>query len=393
MPVNYAQVTNSLDRFADQYRQKEEERQQASEALQELLSRAADNQAAVTDAIERAEQQLSTLYTAKPTGEPVLAAFPLPAAPTEYLLIAADGSQIVPNRHRALQFSLVNIGLIKAHIGSGREPEIDILSRMLDQEELYTSEGGLIGDDEVALYRDLAEREFLLDAAPVESDIPVITLTDGPLDVFYRSTLQGQRRQVIQQRVQTIDRQMQARGVLSAGYIDKPGSEMLSRMLDLYDKTRSGSAAGYEPKNRSYKGVSDAALLRSHLHAPGARSAMFEVITKSESSKGNTLEVCFFLLNVGSTPEAPCLARVEFPRWLAADPAKVDLLHAVLYADAQVLDTHPYPYLLQRSHELAVVNMAEHDEVENILLQKLDHEQLSTGMNSNKQFNKGLLKR
>lgn len=391
MPINYAHIQSNLDHFADLTRKKLEEQAQNLKNVLSQIALAAENQDAVRQAVERAEQQAGSLYTAKPSHEAMLARFPLPVCPADYTLIAADGSQINPSRHRALQFCLINVGLIHIEHGTGEVPTQQVFTKLLDQDELYTSEGTLIGEEEVALHRDLLERQFLMEALPSPIEKPTITLTDGPLEVFTGPTLSGERRQKVQAQNQKIEQRMQALGVINAGYIDKPGAEMVNRMLDLYVQTKDAPHRVYEAKKRTNKGVSDLAIFQNHL-APGERSAIFYAISKNET-KQDTSEVCFFLLNVSSEPEKPWLARVEFPAWVAEDPEKVDLLHAALYRDAQVFDPTPYPYVLHRAHELAVVIIAEHDEVEEMLLSRLDMDQLPTGSMSHKQTLKSLPKR
>jgi hypothetical protein len=124
--------------------------------------------------------------------------------------------------------------------------------------------------------------------------------------------------------------------------------------------------------------------------APGDRSALFEIISKRREDTGNRLRVAFFYLNVSSTRAHPWLARVEIPYWISQQPDLVALIHAVLYNDAQVLDSHPYPYSLHRAHELAVVKQAEYEEIENLLLSKLSEDSNITGYRSNKDYLKGL---
>jgi len=70
----------------------------------------------------------------------------------------------------------------------------------------------------------------------------------------------------------------------------------------------------------------------------------------------------------------------------------VDLLHAVIFQEVQVLDRHPYPYLLHRAHELAVITVQEHEQVEAMLLQEYARQGLYAGLHSNKDANKQLLK-
>ena len=391
MPINYAHIESNLDRFADLTRKKLDEMRQSYQNATAQIEIAAREQDAVRQAVERVERQAKSLYTAKPSDEAMLASFPLPACPEKYTLIAADGSQINPSRHRALQFCLINIGLIHVEHGSGHAPTQNVYTKLLDQDDLYTNEGFLIGEEEVALHRDLLERQFLLEATHLEPSMPTITLTDGPLEVFTGASRSGERRQRVQKQNAVINEHMQRRGVINAGYIDKPGAEMINRMLDLYVQTKNDPSQSYDDKKRANKGVSDLALFEKRL-APGERSAIFEAVSKNENAEGRQ-EVCFFLLNVSNDPERAWLARVEFPKWVAEDPEKVNLLHAVLYRDAQVLDKTPYPYVLHRAHELAVVVIAEHDEVEEMLLSCLDHEHLPSGTMSHKQSLKSLPKR
>lgn len=391
MPINYATIQSHLDRFADLTRKKLEETRQNLQNATAQIEMVAHQQDALRQAVERVERQAKSLYTAKPSHEAILATFPLPACPAEYTLIAADGSQINPSRHRALQFCLINIGLIHVEHGSGEAPTQNVYTKLLDQDDLYTREGYLIGEEEVALHRDLLERQFLLEALPATLQKPTITLTDGPLQVFAGPTLSGERRKKVQEQSEKIDQHLRARGAMSAGYIDKPGAEMINRMLDLYAQTKDDPTQSYDDKKRANKGVSDLALFEKRL-APGERSAIFEAISKNENSE-HRQEVCFFLLNVSNDPEEAWLARVEFPKWVADDPKKVDLLHAALYRDTQVLDRTPYPYVLHRAHELAVVVMAEHNEVEEMLLSRLDDARLPGGTMSHKQTLKSLPKR
>ena len=86
-----------------------------------------------------------------------------------------------------MQFCVLNIGMIKIMRGSGLAPEINVLSTLLEHENLFTSEGHLIGEEDVSLLRDLAERRVLFEAAISDRE-PIITLTDGPLDVYENVT-------------------------------------------------------------------------------------------------------------------------------------------------------------------------------------------------------------
>lgn len=389
MPVNYLQVENNLDAFSEKTKLHRDQLSTARKQLTDTYQALDQSSAAIRTKIEKAESLLKSLYCAKPTGEPLLFAKNAPLAPEAYTLVAADGSQINPSRHRSLQFCVINVGLIKLLKGSSLAPEIEIQSSLLDFEQLYTEDGSLVGEDMVALFRDHAERKAILDFTGLDR-LPIITLTDGPLDVYLGMNI-DKRRKDLQDEVFEVNRHLEARGVISAGYIDKPGSEMLSRMLSVYS-TAEDKLASYEDKQRSVRGVPDAELLQVCVTQPGQRSAVFETVSKNPAAAGKRIPVCFFYLNV-SQGEQPWLVRVEFPCWVSRHPELIDLLHSVVYAETQILDTHPYPYLLHRSHELAVISMAESDAVEEMLLQKLVADGLSTGYVSNKEANKALLKR
>lgn len=389
MPVNYLQVENNLVTFSEKTKQHHDQLKVAREQLTGTYKALDGSSAAIRTKIEKAESVLKSIYCAKPTGEPLLFAKNAPPAPEQYTLVAADGSQINPSRHRSLQFCVINVGLIKLLKGSGKAPEIEIQSSLLDFEHLYTEEGTLVGEDVVALFRDHAERKAILDFTGLDEG-PIITLTDGPLDVYLGMNI-DQRRKDLQEEVFTVNRHLEARGVISAGYIDKPGSEMLSRMLSVYN-TPDDKLASYDDKQRPIRGVPDAELLEVCVTQPGQRSAVFEAVSKNPIVVEKRIPVCFFYLNV-SQGEKPWLVRVEFPVWVSKDPNLVDLLHSVVYAETQVLDTHPYPYLLHRSHELAVISMAEADAVESMLLQQLDADGLRLGQISNKEANKALSRR
>ncbi len=387
MPLNYAQLEHSRGQFAAQYAAWQAELNTRAGILNSLLNDAAADSEMLRQAIEEAEQQLTNLYLAKPTNEPILSHYLLPQAPQSYTLIAADGSQIVPSRHRALQFGVVNVGLIKAHIGSGEAPEIRVETELLALDQIQTAEGTLIGEDEVALLRDLAERKLIRQAVAPDDLEPIITLTDGPLDVFFRSTIQGDRGQEVQREVFEIDQDLRRRGVVTAGYIDKPGSAMLSRMLAIFQCKRQGLPL--ESNNRELN-LSDRFILQDVLRLPGERSAIFEAITRNARKPASSLPVAFFYLNASCDEIEPCLVRVEFPLWVSEVPGLVDKLHAVIYKEAQVLDSHPYPYLLHRSHELAVVKRVEADEIEAMLQSQIDPEIRLHQQRSNKDYLKGL---
>lgn len=385
MPLNYASVEKIAQNYIDKTLLWQAESARIASQLGQVYEQAAQNPERLRQAVEQAQLTEAILYTAKPTHENPLASFALPARPTHFTLLAADGSQIAPSRHRALQFGLINIGLFKVRFGSGQAPSIDLISELLDFDQIRTPEGMLIGDDEVGLQRDLRERILIRENITSEDPNPILTVTDGPLDLFYRSNIQGSAGQDAQRAVWEIDQRLENDGIVSSGYIDKPGSTMLANMLEIFQKSQQSPSSLPEQHKKS---ISDRALLSGRIE-PGHRSALYEIISKRTPVNPQRLRCAFFFLNVASQAGAEWLVRVEVPSWVARHPELVDLVHAVLYHDAQVLDSHPYPYALHRAHELALVRLAESQEIEQLLLSKLPEDVFGIIPRSNKDHWKG----
>jgi len=384
MPLNYASVESMASKFVEDSLRRQAETDKIAAELITAFEQAASVPDQLRQSIEQAEISEAKLHTAKPMHESLLSSFPLPQQPNQFTLLAADGSQIVPSRHRALQFGLINVGLFKVSFGSGLPPVIDLISELLDVDLLF-SDGTLKGDDEIALLRDLRERILIRDNITSEDVHPILTVTDGQLDLFYRSSIQAVTNRDAQSDVYQLDQRLEKEGVISAGYIDKPGAAMLDKMVEIYQKDQSPSEQTVERDKRQ---ISDRALLAGRL-LPGHRSALFEIISKRTPVNPQRLHCAFFYLNVAAEAGTEWLARVEIPYWVSQKPQLVNFVHAVLYRDAQVLDSHPYPYSLHRAHELALVRQAEHEEIEHMLLSKLPQNTAGISPRSNKDHWKG----
>ena len=269
MPLNYASVDNNASHYAEQAQNWLIECKQIAGQLNTLYNEAVSDTERLRQIIEYAKDIKSTLYLAKPLQEDPLRSYAAQALPANYTLLSADGSQIVPNRHRALQFGLINIGILTVSFGSRQPPEIKLVSELLDHDEIIDEDGNLASEDDIALIRDLRERVLIRDEITLQLTRPILTVTDGPLDIFYRSDIQGKKAQAAQKEVYQLDQHLQQVGILSAGYIDKPGSSMLHNMLEIFKEF------GSEPKRSPEKRrISDRLLLGNRIN-PGERSAVF----------------------------------------------------------------------------------------------------------------------
>jgi hypothetical protein len=158
-------------------------------------------------------------------------AVPCPALPETFTVLAADGSQINPSRHARVAFCVINVAVVKMVRGSGQAPKIFTHSQLLDFNAVFLPNGGMISEGMVALKRDLREREALLELAD-DLVYPAVSMTDGPLELYREP-------QEVSGFNQTLDRYLEVlsalhqRDVMTLGYVDKPGSDLIGRLLEL----------------------------------------------------------------------------------------------------------------------------------------------------------------
>ena len=174
---------------------------------------------------------------------------------------------------------------------------------------------------------------------------------------------------------------LQSRGVITAGYVDKPSADLVGRLLEIIqaDAEQIQKIREFHP----LRGVSDRWLYGERtqpLLAPGHRSAVFKIQSSAEKNYKGPLELHFFYLNVGADGH-PWSVRVEVPKWVVDDPASLDLLHGVLVEQCRMMGSRPYPYLLHRAHETAVVKQEEKQQIEQMLSLEIrrNNEELDEG--------------
>ncbi len=305
-----------------------------------------------------------------PVSEDLTYSQPCPSVVADATLIAVDGSQINPDRHAARQFAVINAAAVIMRLRSGQTTELCTESELLYGEDVETN-NGLMSDSLVAFKRDIKEREL---AFRLSHDAPgtVITLTDGPLELWRAEGEEMKEAAVFIEKYKVVLSRLHERGVIPAGYVDNPGADLVVRLLELSrmpDEVLKDRQAmrRYHP----FRGVDDALLfggskdVQPIIH-PGQRSAVFKLQSSSQELYTGALSLHFFYLNVGVSNH-PCLVRVEVPEWVAQDASKLDLLHAILIEQCGIMGHKPYPYLLLRAHEAAVVKHEEKPQIEQML--------------------------
>jgi hypothetical protein len=253
------------------------------------------------------------------------------------------------------------VGAIVFQPGSAGTPDVFTDSYLLFGEELFT-DSGLLTEEAIQQQRDIAERRKLLELAP-GYPAPLLALTDGPVELWgakgageddYHRNLETHK---------SILSQLQARGVTVAGYVDKPAADLVIRLLEIAQLSSAEEFKNIR-KQHNLRGVTDR-WLYSFLPA-GHRTAVFGMQSGSRNYYTGDLALHFFYLNVGEMKH-PWLVRVEIPGWVAGDIDMLNLLHAALLEQCRIMGAKPYPYILHRAHEIAVVKFDEKQQLEQML--------------------------
>jgi hypothetical protein len=239
-------------------------------------------------------------------------------------------------------------------------------------------------EEMIALMRDVSERKLLVDLAK-EGSGSAVALTDGMLDIYREPRQDAEFNRRFDDYLASL-RALAELKTIVAGYVDKPRADLLVRMLELMDGTEEDMLQ--RARERPLGGVTDAMLLNGCLK-PGMRSAVFGIESSSSEQFNGPLRLHFFYLNVGFD-NLPLVARVEIPAWVAEDLDLVNTLHATLLFQCRMTGSVPYPYILHRAHEIAVVGLAEREQIGAMIDIELRRNGVDPGIRSSKQFMKDL---
>ena len=298
---------------------------------------------------------------------------PLPDRPGKMTVIAADGSQIFPDRHEVSNCFMINIGYVVLHYGTGERAVLASEPTLYYRDEdLYTEWAGrktAVTRDMVGMRRGNMEFEKVVELSleAKEEGRSVVGLSDGTLILW---NLEGKpldfRKESLKATMKSMEALRKAR-VPVAGYISDPGS------ADVVNGLRVGLCPEQPPdcdrcpwKLKQVQeqeglfgipcepiaGVTDDVLYARKLRK-GERSGVFGSTSKILDEYGKH-RICFFYINTGWE-----IGRVEIPLWIAKDRELLDLVHATVFDQAE--KGKGYPIVLSESHERAVVRGADRE--------------------------------
>jgi hypothetical protein len=321
------------------------------------------------------------IHAAIPTDEPLDAVHPLPDVPERFTVIAADGSQIQPDRHGAALYYLINVGSLVYRHGSGETPEAHSEPTLgYTEDEIY--EGGiLVAGNLLDVRRDLAEITRLADLCAAEAtratgfgqgsggSTQSVALVDGTLLLWVLEERSEEwRREKVMAYLDQLQR-IRETGAAVAAFTSRPRRAEVTRLLHLASVGGDANRASQEPN--PFEHLPDRAVCGTL--PPGARSALF--VSPSPINydyyhpAGHTLHFCY--LNLAEDGHDPVIARVELPSWVVSTPALLALVHGAIFAQARIVGD--YPYALARADELAFINGREREAFDEMVITSLLH--------------------
>jgi NurA domain len=364
MALEFGKVLAQVEEMGQVLAARAGRQRRALPAARALLHQFAGSQAELRQVAE--SEPGKRCRCASPDDELVDAAFETPSLPERATLVAADGSQIYPDRHGMAFYYVINVGSIVFRRGSSQAPAVGTQPQLYYADEQMYPGGYLISSDLVSAERDLAEMQMLanLTLSEPSSGSPRVAVADGSLLRWLRRATIPESHQVriLAAHLACLD-QLRAGGTAVAGFVSRPQSAEVVALLYL---------AQLEPDMREtvdglaeteYRGLTDRALFG--FLKPGERSALFIRGTAENQdfrARGHTIH--FFYLNTGAD-----LARVELPEWVVRSPDRLDWVHAAVYEQCQF--NNGYPYILTRADEQAVILGEEREALENMILQAM----------------------
>jgi hypothetical protein len=335
-------------------------------ALETLGSPAID-----LDALKRKIKAGQTTWLVAELTEGLNQRYPLPPVPTDFTIMATDGSHIDVDRHRSTRCFLINIGAVSLSYGSKPDASLSSHPRLYsDDNDLVvtppgggreqTIEGALLG-----IKRSTEECRRLADlAAALPANTPALALLDGTLilwglEAYPEFVGDALLNGGFLPSLDAMKKLNQDRRLALASYISFPRSTDVVNVLrvavcpnDAPDCDKQ-CPPGKERDCDGVAGVRDRDLFMNLLE-DGERSALF--ISPSKVVKERYGEHCiyFFYLRAGDE-----VARLEIPQWVAGNNELLDLTHSLVLDQCQ--RGHGYPVALSEAHEQAVVTGADRE--------------------------------
>jgi GNAT superfamily N-acetyltransferase len=368
MSLDLTRVVSQISNMVARLKAGRQERQERLRCALDTLHSQADN---LEKLIKKVEESRTTWLVAGLV-DGLDRHYQAPPLPPEFTVIATDGSHIDVDRHRSTRCYLINIGSVMLRYGASPDAVLDSHPHLYaDDEELVITPPGVKGREQpiegnlLGIKRSVDECRRLAElAAGLPPGSSSLALLDGTLILwgleaypeFVTEELldRGFLGYLEEMRKLNKDRQL-----APASYISFPRSTDVVNTLrvalcphEIVDTDR------YCPTCETREcdavaGVRDRELF-ADLLSPGERSALFISRSSVVEKRYGGHRIYFFYLRVDDE-----VARVEIPRWVALDDARLNLAHTLVLDQCQ--RGQGYPVALSEAHEKAVVTAADRE--------------------------------
>ncbi len=295
-----------------------------------------------------------------------------PPLPTEFTVIASDGSHIDVDRHRSTRCYLINIGSVILHYGAQPNAVLDSFpSLYAGDKDLVIAPAGIKGREQpiegalLGIKRSVDECQRLAElAAELPAGSLTLALLDGSLilwglEAYPEFVTEALLDNGFLNYLNEVKKLNSDKRVALASYISFPRSTDVVNTLrvalcpnDPLDTDRYCQDCKTRECDK-VAGVRDREVFANIL-CQGERSALFISQSSVVRKRYGEHWVYFFYLRVDDE-----IARVEIPQWVARDENLLNLTHSLVLDQCQ--RGQGYPVALSEAHEQAVVTGADRD--------------------------------
>jgi len=361
----------------------EEKRKSLNYALDVLHNKAAD-----IDSLRKKIESSKTTWLVAGLVDGLDQHYKAPPLPTEFTVIATDGSHIEVDRHRPTRCYLINIGSVILHYGACPNAVLDSFPHLYTgEEDLVIAPAGVKGHEQpvegtlLGIKRAVDECRRLAElAAELPPSSSSLALMDGSLilwglEAYPEFVTEALLDNGFLKYLEDL-RNIQGKKLALASYISFP------RSTDVVNALRV-ALCPYDPPNCDrhcptierrdcdmVAGIQDSELF-SNLLSRGERSALFVSQSSVVRKRYGEHWVHFFYIRVDDE-----IARVEIPQWVARNESLLNLTHTLVSDQCQ--RGQGYPVALSEAHEQAVVTMTDRENFWQLVESSLIEERLPT---------------
>jgi hypothetical protein len=364
MTLELSKIAHQIQGMGNALAERAKRERQVLPAARALLHQFADRQQELGQIVQSEDGR--RLRCAGTSSEILDAVFPAPTLPDRLTLIAADGSQIYPDRHAAAFYFVINVGSIVFRQGTGEAPSVGTDPRLYYAEDDLYPDGNMVAGELVSAMRSVAEADALARLAETEpgDGPPRVALADGPLLIWLRGAgiPLAQQERLLAETLHSLGRLRRSQ-TPAVGFVSRPHSAEVVTLLYLAHLQPEERASMTGLHDTGFRGLTDRALFG--FLRPGERSALFIRGTPdNQAYRASGHTVYFFYLSTG-----PDVARVEVPEWVALHPPWLNMAHSAVVDQCRL--NNGYPYVLTRADEQAVILGQEREVLEGMLLQAM----------------------